>query len=451
MKAAPRLRRCAPIEPPPPSTFVLHVVFVASSASGTVGSSSVPVQASIGCGSDCNATFPAGARVTLLATPQSGSFFGGYAGNCTGLSPTCALMMTADRTVTVKFTPANVIFATSATFTLPTLAAKGGGTGAAAVLAGADAACAEAVAGAGSLAATGKYVAWISSSQSNAIDRIRAAAGGTVPRGWVRVDGKPFMDDFPSPLELNAHILYPVMIDEKGAPAQFQTFTGTDVHGVVITPNCNNWSSSASADVGIMGTAWSGGLNWTEGVAQSCSTTTTVYCMQVDHVAQVTVPAPPTNAKLVFVAAPYDPSSGLAGGDAKCAADASAAGLAGTFRAMLATVAAGAASRFQVDGSRAVARTDNVIVASRDTDLFAARPIMLAPLGLTALGQPDASGVYTGAQSPLQGADQNCNDWTVATTTAMTRFGVASYIGLEFFFAFTDFCTRGTSVYCLQD
>jgi hypothetical protein len=434
---------------PVPITYTLHVIVNAPGAAGTVDSTSVPAQTTIACGSDCSRSFPAGATVTLSESAGAASFFGGWTGDCTGLTSTCALTMTGNRTVTATYEHANIIFATSTSYSLAALAAKGAGTGAAAVLAGADAACAQAVAGAGSRAPQGRYVAWMSSTESNAVTRLQAAAGGTLPRGWVRVDGKPVFDALPAAQDALPHVYYPVMLDEKGASAQFQVFTGTDIHGLSTTPNCSDWSSSAPADAGIAGTPWSGGLNWTAGNAESCSSMMSVYCMQVDHVAVVPAPVPPANARRIFVSAPFNPAGGLAGGDAKCSADAAAAGLAGTYRALLATVAASAASRFQLDGVRPVVRPDGVVVAARDTDLLAAQPLMLAPIGTTALGQPDDSVVYTGAPSPVLAADQNCNDWSTATSAATTHYGIANYTFLDFFAGIVDNCTRGSSVYCL--
>src|SRR5215510_6780649 len=52
-------------------------------------------------------------------------------------------------------------------------------------LAAADAVCNESAANAG---LPGVYVAWLSTSATNAIDRLAGA------RGWVRPDGRPFAD-----------------------------------------------------------------------------------------------------------------------------------------------------------------------------------------------------------------------------------------------------------------
>jgi hypothetical protein len=70
----------------------------AGPGSGTVTSS----PAGIDCGATCSASFTSGTTVVLTATPDAGSVFTGWSGDCTGTG-TCTLTMSADRNVTATF------------------------------------------------------------------------------------------------------------------------------------------------------------------------------------------------------------------------------------------------------------------------------------------------------------------------------------------------------------
>jgi uncharacterized repeat protein (TIGR01451 family) len=70
----------------------------AGSGSGTVSSS----PAGIDCGATCATSFANGTMVTLTATPDAGSSFTGWGGDCTGTGP-CVVTMDQDRAVTATF------------------------------------------------------------------------------------------------------------------------------------------------------------------------------------------------------------------------------------------------------------------------------------------------------------------------------------------------------------
>lgn len=66
---------------------------------GTITSS----PAGIDCGATCRATLPLSTAVTLTATPAVGSSFAGWAGACSGTSPTCRFTLLGNRSATATF------------------------------------------------------------------------------------------------------------------------------------------------------------------------------------------------------------------------------------------------------------------------------------------------------------------------------------------------------------
>jgi endoglucanase len=83
---------------PPPTTYALTVT-KSGAGSGTVTSNT----GGISCGSACSANITSGTTVTLTAAAASGSTFGGWSGACSGTATTCAVSMTAARSVGAAF------------------------------------------------------------------------------------------------------------------------------------------------------------------------------------------------------------------------------------------------------------------------------------------------------------------------------------------------------------
>ncbi len=67
--------------------------------SGTVTSS----PPGIDCGLDCEQSYNAGEEVTLTATPDGGSMFGGWGGDCSGTNPSATVYMSMDKGCTATF------------------------------------------------------------------------------------------------------------------------------------------------------------------------------------------------------------------------------------------------------------------------------------------------------------------------------------------------------------
>jgi photosystem II stability/assembly factor-like uncharacterized protein len=94
------------------ATFNLgYMLSVAKAGTGSGPVSSSP--AGISCGSTCSKAYAPNTVVTLTATPNSGSFFTGWSGACTGTS-TCVVTMSATRNVTATFTLGNTLTVTKA-------------------------------------------------------------------------------------------------------------------------------------------------------------------------------------------------------------------------------------------------------------------------------------------------------------------------------------------------
>jgi len=81
-----------------PPTFPLSVTLQGGGA-GAVTSS----PAGIACGSDCSERYLQGTIVVLTATTTADNLFTGWGGACTGVAPTCSLVMNAARAVTATF------------------------------------------------------------------------------------------------------------------------------------------------------------------------------------------------------------------------------------------------------------------------------------------------------------------------------------------------------------
>lgn len=87
-----------PLPPPPLPTFALNVMKLGSGG-GVVTSQSTGID----CGNDCSETYQQDTVVTLAAAPNQDSVFVGWAGVCSGPSPTCSVTMSQVTLVTAIF------------------------------------------------------------------------------------------------------------------------------------------------------------------------------------------------------------------------------------------------------------------------------------------------------------------------------------------------------------
>ena len=137
---------------------------------------------------------------------------------------------------------------------------------------GADALCNDLAKKAG---LAGTYVAWISTTKVNAIDRVT----GTGP--WVRVDGQEVAKD--KTQLASGQLTNPLRRTEKGDEPPVEadrTWTATTKDGKYDGfPDCNGWAGSSGT--GGVGEAEHDGSKWTALlVDEACTEVNRVYCFQ---------------------------------------------------------------------------------------------------------------------------------------------------------------------------
>lgn len=317
-----------------------------------------------------------GSTVTLTATPGSARWVRWH-GACYSLLPSCKVAVTADRQVTATFAGANYVFVTSTVYAASAVAPDA-----------ADRECNKLASAAG---LPGHYFAWLSTSTQHARDRLGAA------RGWVRPGGLPFADSTASLTTLN-RVFYPIHLDETGNEAVGGlVFTGTADSGTLVPGfTCSDWTTSTSSGNVIIGDHTGGPHAWTNAGGTWCTAEGRLYCFGDDMVQPVA--RSPAAGRLAFVtAAPWGGAAEASAPSTRCTAEASAAGLAGTFKAAVATTHASAVSRFDLAG-RTWVRPDGVAIVAYARDLGVGKPL-LAPIALHADGTV-VPGSYSWCGSP---------------------------------------------------
>jgi hypothetical protein len=295
-------------------------------------------------------------------------------------------------------------------------------------LSGADAICAAAASDGG---LPGTYVAYLWTQATPAVDRLSSW------RGWVRVDGKPFVDR-PEYIE-GGGILYPLRIDELGedigaAPIAIGTTAPSAGDcGDWTTPGINFTCSYSHASV------W----GYDASCLQSCSAQFHVACFETTFTAPLEI-TPVAGRRAFVTVQDFVAGGGLPAADTQCMTEANLAGLSGEYRALLATTTATAISRFDLSGPPWV-RVDGVRVAA---PLALAAGDLEAPPSLTALGTGRDVEVMGGGL-PGQVALSDCSDWT-ATTGNAARVGMSDRAGPDAFDNGSIDSTCAGPIYCLE-
>jgi len=84
------------------ASFALQQYTLAVTKAGTGSGTVTSNPAGINCGADCNEAYNYGTSVTLTATPDAGSVFTGWSGDCSGTGA-CVFSMTGDKAATATF------------------------------------------------------------------------------------------------------------------------------------------------------------------------------------------------------------------------------------------------------------------------------------------------------------------------------------------------------------
>ena len=383
------------------------------------------------CPTTCAASFPIGTVVTFTAMLDESRVVGWSEASC-GQASSC--MVVAGQTSALRLDVVglhNVIFTTSKDYTLDAI----GG------LAGADGICASLATAAG---LAGRYIAWLSTTTVNAIDRIGSA------RGWVRPDGLPVVDMINA-----APIYYPPALDETGArivapgqsPGSFQVYTGTNSAGMLNQGTCGDWTDPGSSDLATFGFPTYTTSAWTDHSRTTCVRTNRLYCIGVDYVRGLG-PIVPLQGRTAFLTDAVLLSGGIAEADATCQTSAQSAGILGRFRAFLSTTTVPAASRFDANGSTWV-RVDGIALAPSANDVLAG--VFSTSLNVTAAGEYVTGAVSTGSSTPQMTSVETCVDWTSTSSGDQGWVGRVNDSSREAWGGSVGQCALPRRLYCLEE
>jgi hypothetical protein len=313
-------------------------------------------------------------------------------------------------------------------------------------IAGADAKCQERARAAG---LAGTFIAFLSTAQASAFSRLDGA------RGWIRTDGRPVADTVQEMIQ--ARVLYPPRIDEFGKDVVGDGFvaTGTGSDGQPEPGQTgNDWGPAPASAPWLChgGDAAAGSKGWFSNGHKGCELTFRLYCFETSRRSVIALPAP-TGKRIAFVSnAAVNLVNGIADADRACSIQATAAGLPGSFKGLLATSGAGAASRFNLTGAPWF-RPDGVQIVTTPRDIASVN--ILAPISVTADGlqRMDNHAVWTGAIAPESIGSATCKDWTSRLAGESALTGTANRSDIDWFNdSFPTPCSASYAhVYCLQE
>ena len=376
------------------------------------------VATGLACADHCS--FSVAGTTVLGVVADEGWTFQAFSAPC-GAASSCTAAVGA--TITATFQPlpitANVAFVTSVV--APTSSGR----------AALDAFCQTRATSAGM---SGSFVALVSTSTQSAASRLAGS------RGWVRVDGLPVIDQ-PSDLGL-ATPPRGIELDELEASHVGDSIvTGSNTDGTYNPgTSCGDWTTTTGGNGGFSDGA---GAFMLGQVGTGCITR--VYCFELGKLVAVALrPTTPFPAGRYVFITENAVGSGLAGADAKCQADASAAGLPGNYAAVLAMTTQSALAHVgELSGTWR--RPDGIVVTygGLDHGPYQASLAVHAdatPVNdfLTLLGAATLTDVGV--------ASTTCDDWTNAAGTASTFYPLRDQP-----FTMINPSSCGFSVACVQE
>jgi len=135
--------------------------------------------------------------------------------------------------------------------------------------AGADALCNVSASTAG---LDGSWMAWVSDSTTNAIDRIQDVGP------WYGLDGSKV---FESKAGLVGNPLTAIVVDEIGGHTDYAMWTGTLADGKKAAATCSDWTSSSAQDYGMCGSNNATTQEkWSEFTIPLCNNPYNLYCFE---------------------------------------------------------------------------------------------------------------------------------------------------------------------------
>ena len=308
-------------------------------------------------------------------------------------------------------------------------------------IAAADQRCTDAARAAG---LDGEFVAFLSSSTSNAGTRL---AGH---RGWKRRDGLLLADTV---ADLADGIDYLLNIDERGDMVLGVTFvvTATDATGTLNATlgTCGDWQVVDQTSAAGGNPQYTSAEFANRGPSANCNGAARLFCFGIRSNA---TPEPVHFAgRIAFISeSGWRPGGGLSSADAHCSMEAMAAGLTGSFRAVLPTATTSAASRFDLNGEL-WARVDGVRLAATPTAVMTLR--LDSTLNRTARGAVNESYVWAGYYAPddaFANGGSTCNNWTSTSVTVTGSLG-DSRQGAFLHGDSVAQCDGTYPLYCLQE